>query len=155
MEIIKLGNPILRQISEDVRLPLSKEDRDLMTSLYKYVKDNEELAMGISAVQVGILKRMCAIRYRKHDNSLVSYQLVNPKIIWHSQEKYSLEGGEGCLSVEETHDDRIPRWSAVRVMAFDCIKNKSVLIDATGLDAVVLQHELDHLNGILYIDYIK
>lgn len=155
MEIIKLGNPLLREVSKEVLLPLSREDKDLATSLYKFVKENEATAMGISAVQVGQLKRMCAVRYKKKDNSLVAYLLINPKIVWHSTKKFSLSGGEGCLSVEEKHEDPVPRWEAIKVMAFDCLKNKTVLINAVELEAAVLQHEIDHMDGVLYIDRIQ
>lgn len=154
MEIIKLGNPILRQVSEEVKLPLSKEDRALMTSMYTFLKANSRLAVGISAVQIGVLKRMCAINYRGNAG-MVSYQLVNPKITWHSQKTYCLLGGEGCLSVNEYHNNLIPRWAMINVSAYDCIRNKTITIRASGLEAVVLQHEIDHMDGILYIDYIK
>jgi len=153
MEIIKLPNPILREKSEKVNIPLSKENRELMTSLYNYVKENEGKVIGISAVQIGELKRLCAIRYKRDDKS-ISYQLVNPIIIWHSTDKYALSTGEGCLSVDEHHDNLIMRWNKIRVSAFDCIKNKNIIINASEFDAVVLQHEIDHMNGKLYIDYI-
>ena len=153
MQIIKLPNPILREKSEPVHIPLTVEDRDILNSMYRYVKENQDTALGISAVQIGQLKRLCAIKYA-HENHMVVYQLANPKIIGHSAKKYSINGGEGCLSVNQEHDNLIPRWQSIKVYAYDCIKNKYITFDAFDFDAAVLQHEIDHLDGKLYIDYI-
>ena len=152
MEIIKYPNPILRKVSEEVKLPLSKEDKAILDELYSYVKVNTDIAAGISAIQVGIPKRMCAVRTIIGDK-LYNYKLVNPKIVSHSSKKYYLE--EGCLSVDEEHHELIGRYDQVMVMAYDAIQNKNITIHTSGWLARVLQHEIDHMNGILYIDYIK
>jgi peptide deformylase len=94
---------------------------------------------------------MCAIRIR--GEKTVCYKLVNPKIIRHSSKQTFIP--EGCLSVSEEHDENIPRWESITVMAYDAIQNKIVMINAFGWEAKVLQHEIDHMDGILYIDYIK
>ena len=151
MEIVKMPNPILKSISKEVKLPLSKEDKDLLDEMYKYVKEHKEEAVGLSAVQVGQLKRMCAIRF-SIDGKTRGYKLVNPRIISHSSKL--MFNPEGCLSVDEHHDEPIPRYSEVKVVAFDTITNSNVCINARGYEAIILQHEIDHMDGKLYIDYI-
>lgn len=152
MDIIKYPNPVLREKSQAVRLPLSKDDRVLLDSMFAWLKENGETAVGLSAVQVGVLKRMCVIRFAAGDKT-VSYKLVNPMIVRRSSDKVA--AAEGCLSVPEDHDDPIMRSRSVSVMAFDAIQNKNITIQASGFLARVLQHEIDHMNGKLYIDYIK
>lgn len=151
MDIIKYPNSILREVSQPVKLPLSNEDRALLDEMFSWLKANSETAVGLSAVQVGSLKRMCVIRVT--GDKTISYKLVNPKIIRHSNNKIGRP--EGCLSVPEDHNEDIPRYESVSVMAFDAIQNKNIIIDAYGWLARVLQHEIDHMDGILYIDYIK
>jgi peptide deformylase len=152
MEIIKYPDPLLRETSAEVKLPLSDEDRDILDEMYRYVKENQSKAIGLSAVQVGYPKRMCAIRFSR-DGKLHAYKLVNPRIIGHSSKV--AYGPEGCLSVDAESQSNVGRWSSVKVMAYDALQKKNVIIEARGLEAVVLQHEIDHMNGKLYIDYLE
>ena len=164
--IIKDNNDLIRRKSNDVSLPISDEDRSLLLDMLKYVDDstNEELAkennlrpaVGISAIQVGVPKKMTAIILKDGEgNKVYEYALVNPKIISNSVEKTYLATGEGCLSVEEDHPGYIYRSARVKVKGFDIIQNKEILIKADGYLAVVLQHELDHFKGILFYDHIN
>ena len=153
MNIIKYPDHILREISQSVKLPLSKEDKKLLDEMYVWLKEHNDEAVGLSAVQVGVLKRMCVIKHTMPTGKTVSYKLVNPRIISHSSSKTMQP--EGCLSVAEEHDNPIPRYATVSVMAFDAIQNKTLVIQATGFLAKVFQHEIDHMDGKLYIDYIK
>ena len=148
LEVIKHPNETLRQISEPVKLPLSKEDRKLIDDMYKWVKENSDKAVGLSAIQIGIPKRMCAIRYVTK-NSSFSYKLINPEIVRRSSG--TIIGSEGCLSVEDTRG-LVSRSESVTVTGFDAITNKKVRISASGFKAAILQHEIDHMDGILYID---
>jgi peptide deformylase len=150
MNIVKYPDPILREISEPVKLPLSSEDRKTLDDMYSWVKEHTTEAVGLSAIQIGIPKRMCAIRIT--GEKTIGYKLVNPRIIRHSSTKVGHP--EGCLSVPEEHDEEIPRYDSIAVMAYDAIQNKTIIIDAHGWLARVLQHEIDHMDGILYIDYI-
>ena len=151
MNIITYPNGYLRSISKEVSLPLQEEDKKLLNELFQYVKEESDSAVGLSAVQVGVAKRMCAIRFKIGDKT-VAYKLVNPKIISHSQKKVC--DVEGCLSVQQEHAN-VPRWESVKVYAYDAITNKYVVINARGFEARVLQHEIDHMDGKLYIDYLQ
>ena len=164
--IIKDDNSLIRQKSVDVSLPLSDEDKSLLLDMLKYVDDStvEEIAerknlrpaVGISAIQVGIPKKMTAVILKDADGKKIyEYALVNPKIISNSVEKTYLASGEGCLSVVDEHEGYIYRSARIKVKAFDILQNKEILIKAGGYLAVVLQHELDHFKGILFYDHIN
>lgn len=152
MDIVKYPDARLREISEEVKLPLSNEDRKLLDEMYSWLKEHEDTAVGLSAIQIGVAKRMCVIR-TKIGNIWNNYKLVNPKIVRHGFPRVAAP--EGCLSVPEEHTEGIPRWQEVMVTAFDAIQNKNIIINASGWLARVLQHEIDHMDGKLYIDYIK
>ena len=85
MEIIKYPNSKLREISKPVKLPLSAEDRQTLDEMYAYIKDPANGAVGLSAIQIGIAKRMCAIRIV--GDKTIGYKLANPKIIRHSSKQ--------------------------------------------------------------------
>lgn len=164
--IVKDDNPILRQRSKDVTLPLSKEDEQLLREMHKYVYEStiDEIAeekdlrpaVGISAVQVGALKKMTAIILKDEEGNVVTeYALVNPKIVSNSIEKAYLKSGEGCLSVVDEHKGYIYRSARVKVKGYDLLTNSDVEIKANGYLAIVLQHELDHFKGVLFYDYIN
>lgn len=166
--IVKDTNPIIREKSEPVSLPLSAEDEQLLKDLFQYVKDstddekaerfNLRPAVGISAIQVGVKKQLTAVIVNDYDKNNepehFEYMLVNPKIISSSVQKAYLSSGEGCLSVVEDHEGYVVRSARVTVKAFDLLQNKEITIRARGFLAIVLQHELDHFKGTLFYDYI-
>ena len=164
--IIKDDNELIRKKSNDVVLPLSEEDRTVLMEMLKYVDEstipeiaeaeNLRPAVGISAIQVGIPKKMTAIILKDDDgNKIVEYALVNPKIISNSVEKACLSSGEGCLSVAEDHEGLVYRSARVKVKAYDALKDENIIIKAEDYLAIVLQHELDHFKGILFYDHIN
>lgn len=163
LKIVKDNNPKIRKKSVEVPLPLSDEDRDLIDSMFDYLvrsqdeeyaqKHNIRPGVGLAAVQVGQLKRMFVIYYQ-NGSETVQYKLVNPKIVETSIRKVALESGEGCLSVDNDHQGLVHRYFKIRMKAYDVLQEKDIEIVASGYDAVVLQHEYDHLNGILYYDHI-
>lgn len=164
--IIKDDNDLIRERSVDVSLPVSEEDRQTLLQMLKYVDDStvEEIAekenlrpaVGISAIQIGIPKKMTAIIIKDSEgNKVCEYALVNPKIISNSVEKAYLESGEGCLSVAENHDGYVYRSARVKVKAYDILQEKEIVIKADGYLAIVLQHELDHFKGVLFYDHIN
>lgn len=164
--IIKDDNPIIRQKSENVTLPISDEDRNTLMAMLKYVDDStvEEIAerenlrpaVGISAIQIGIPKKMTAVILKDENGEKVyEFALVNPRIVSNSIEKSCLSSGEGCLSVVEDHKGYIYRSARVKVKAYDLLQEKDIEIKADGYLAIVLQHELDHFKGVLFYDYIN
>ena len=163
LKIVKDSNPIMRKRSLPVDLPLSQEDKDTLDMMLDYLKKSQDedyakkhnirAGVGLAAIQIGLLKRMFVIYYEK-ENQVVQYQLVNPQIVESSFRKCALEEGEGCLSVDNPHEGYVHRYYKIKLKAFDALQNKEIVIAATGFDAVVLQHEYDHLNGVLFYDHI-
>ena len=163
LKIVKDNNPKIRKKSEEVPLPLSAEDQDLLDSMFNYLiksqdeeyaqKHNIRAGVGMAAIQVGYAKRMFVIYYDRGDK-VVQYKLVNPKIIETSVKKCALKDGEGCLSVDKDHNGLVHRYYKIVLKAYDDLQKKEVTITASGYDAIVLQHEYDHLSGILFYDHI-
>lgn len=163
IKIIKDNNPKMRLKSEIVSLPLSSEDKETLDSMLNYLKlsQDEEYSqkhnirpgVGLAAIQIGLLKRMFVIYYSKGDE-IIEYQLVNPKIIETSIKKVALSEGEGCLSVDNEHKGLVHRHYKIVMKAFDALQNKDIVITAKGYDAIVLQHEYDHLDGLFFYDRI-
>ena len=164
IKIIKDSNPKMRLRSQPVELPLSKNDKETLDAMLDHLKrsQDEEYAekhniragVGMAAIQIGLLKRMFVVYYEKEEGQIIQYQLVNPQIIESSVKKCALSGGEGCLSVDNPHEGYVHRYYKIKMKAFDALQNKDIVIDAIGYDAVVLQHEYDHLNGVFFYDHI-
>ena len=167
IKIVKDKVPSLREKCAEVPLPLSKEDKANIDEMLVYLKNTQDEAfrkehpearegVGLAAPQIGVNKRMLVISYATGDpeDPLVEYQLVNPKIVSNSIKKAYLSCGEGCLSVDEEHPGYVYRHFKIVVKAFDATKMENVTITARGYEAIVLQHEIDHLNGVLFYDHI-
>ena len=163
LKIVKDNNPIMRKRSLPVDLPLSVEDKKTLDDMLEYLKlsqdedyaakHNIRAGVGIAAIQIGLLKRMFCIYYETEDG-IVQYQLVNPKIIEYSVKKCALQNGEGCLSVDGEHPGLSHRYYKIKMAAFDALTNQDIVITARGFDAIVLQHEYDHLDGKFFYDRI-
>ena len=163
LKIVKDNNPIMRQKSLPVDLPLSAEDKKTLDEMLEYLKlsqdedyaakHNIRAGVGIAAIQIGLLKRMFCIYYETEEG-VVQYQLVNPKIIEYSVKKCALQNGEGCLSVDGEHPGLSHRYYKIKMAAFDALTNQDIVITARGFDAIVLQHEYDHLDGKFFYDRI-
>jgi|SRR5690625_14213 len=161
--IVRDGHPALRKKSEEVSFPLTEEEISLLNKMTTFLKNSqdEEIAekyelrsgVGLAAPQLGINKRLVAL-YFEYEDKLYDYQLVNPKIISHSVEQAYLAGGEGCLSVDETIEGYVVRYHRVTVRAYDTEGNE-LKLRLKGYPAIVMQHEIDHLNGIMFYDYIN
>jgi len=163
-DIIREGNPILREVAKEVELPASEEDRETLKSMMEFLinSQDEEIAkkynlragIGLAAPQLGISKRMIAIYLLDDNDKWHKYAWFNPKIVSHSVEVTYLETGEGCLSVDRDVPGYVPRYARVKVKAFD-LNNKEVTVKLRGLAAIAVQHEIDHLNGIMFYDHIN
>ncbi len=163
-DIIRDGHPTLRKKTAELTFPLSAEDIQLANDLLAYLKNSqdEELSnkydlrpgIGIAAPQVNKEKRMFALHLTDENDEEVSFVAVNPKIISHSVEKTYISSGEGCLSVDEVIEGYVPRYARITATGFypDGTPFKKRL---KGLPAIAFQHELDHLNGIMFYDHIN
>ncbi|MDF9867607.1 peptide deformylase [Bacilli bacterium PM5-3] len=165
-DIVMEPNDILKEVSSEVEIPLSKNDRDILKIMYNHVSNSQDeeyatkydirSAVGIAAVQIGITKRLLAIKTYDEDNNIHKYMLANPKYTYKSEQMAYLSNGEGCLSVEQDkYNGIVPRHYHIVVEAYNLLTNKIETIDVKGYVAIVLQHEMDHLDGLLYIDKIN
>jgi len=162
-DIIRDGHPTLRKIAAEVNLPASEEDKKILFELLEYVQNsqNPEVSskyglrpgVGLAAPQINVSKRMIAVHVSDENDKLYSYALINPKIISHSVEKAFLASGEGCLSVDDPYPGYVPRYARITVKGYTA-DNNEIKLRLKGLPAIVFQHEIDHLNGIMFYDHI-
>lgn len=162
--IIHDDDPRIREHSAEVALPLSDENKELLSAMHQYVVDSQDPelaqarslqpAVGIAAIQLGIPLKMIAVHTGNEEGD-ISFALVNPRITMKSRKMAALAGGEGCLSVPEGHSGLVYRPEKIRVKAYDLLTDQDVVIEAEGYPAIVLQHEIDHLTGQLYYDHIN
>jgi peptide deformylase len=141
----KFGDPVLRTRAR----PVDRFDhalRDEVQRMSELMID--ALGVGLAATQVGVLNRVLV--YRVHQQSPVA-ALVNPEIEWSGSEQETLE--EGCLSLPAVHVD-VERPIYVRIRALN-EHGEPIVIEASGLEARVIQHEIDHLDGVLVLDRIS
>jgi peptide deformylase len=146
--IISLPDPRLRQKSEPV-LRVDDDVRRLMHDMLETMYDAP--GVGLAAIQIGVPKRIVVIDTAKDGEEKRPLFLANPEIVWSSEEKRVYQ--EGCLSIPDFMDD-VERPERVRARFLDH-NGETQEIDADGLLATVLQHEIDHLNGVLFIDYLS
>ncbi len=107
--------------------------------------------IGLAAIQIGVPQRVVTMDVAKKDDPSQPQVFINPEVTWSSDEKATYE--EGCLSIPEYYEE-VERPQAVKVKYLD-LDGKVREIEATGLLATCLQHEIDHTNGVLFIDYIS
>ncbi|MCI2111605.1 MAG: peptide deformylase [Bacilli bacterium] len=168
LRIVKDKVKSLHQPSVEIALPLEARYKRILDAMLQYLKNSQNPewrerhprvreGVGLAAPQIGINKCMLAIYYEagtEEKPEIVSRELVNPIIVEESVRLCYLQGGEGCLSVDEPHPGKVYRKNKIKVKAYEATLGKEVEIEAEGFDAVVLQHEIDHLHGILFYDRI-
>ena len=144
-------------IIPDKRLRLKSEAVTAVDkTLRKLVDDMFETmyaapGIGLAAIQIGVPQRVVTMDLAKKDDPKAPQVFINPEVVWKADEKSTYE--EGCLSIPEYYEE-VVRPAAVRVKYLD-LDGKLHEIEATGLLATCLQHEIDHTNGVLFIDYIS
>ena len=148
--IIRDGNPTLRARAKAIEFPLSEEDKKLAHDMMEFLENsqNPEIAkkyhlragVGLAAPQVDVSKRMTV--------------LINPTILSESVQLAALGEGEGCLSVDRDIPGYVPRHDRIKLRWYDLDGNKHVE-RLRDYPAIVVQHEIDHLNGILFYDHIN
>lgn len=162
-DILDEKNKMLRKISKEVHFPLTKEDKKYIKLMIDYLTNSQidDLAekyhlrpgMGLSAIQLGINKRYLVIVHQQDDKTFKKYIIINPKIISYAEELIYVGDGEGCLSVNREVEGIVPRYARIKIEYLDEDGNKQKLRAREEL-SVTIQHEIDHLNGILFVDHI-
>ena len=146
--ILIAPDPRLKAVSapvEKVDAEIRKLAEDMADSMY--AADG----IGLAAVQIGVPKRVIVMDLDQKDGKKNWRVFINPKITWASEEMATFE--EGCLSVPEIWDD-VERPARIKAEYLD-LDGKKVEIEADGMLATCLQHEMDHLQGILFIDHFS
>jgi peptide deformylase len=146
--IITLPDKRLRRVSEPVgriTAEIKKLVEDMFESMYAAP------GIGLAAVQLGVLKRVVTMDLSKKEGPFNPQVFINPEIVWKSDERSTYE--EGCLSIPEIHED-VERPATVKVKYLD-LDGKPQEAEAEGLFATCIQHEVDHTNGVLFIDHIS
>lgn len=163
-DVIREGHPTLREVAEPVPLPPTDDEVSLLQDMLQFLKNSQDEktcakynlrpGVGIAAPQLGINKRMIAVHFEDANEKNYSYGLFNPKIVSHSVEKAYLSVGEGCLSVDRPVEGYVPRYARITVKATD-INGNDIKLRLKDYAAIVFQHEIDHLNGIMFYDHIN
>jgi peptide deformylase len=147
-DILILPDKRLRQVSDPVK-KIDASLRKLIEDMFETMYDAP--GIGLAAIQIGAPKRVITMDLAKKEEPRNPQVFINPEIVWTSQEKATYE--EGCLSIPEYYDD-VERPEQVKVKYLD-LEGKPREVLADGLLATCLQHEIDHLNGVLFIDHLS
>ncbi|TAJ68953.1 MAG: peptide deformylase [Phenylobacterium sp.] len=147
-EILVVPHPVLKQVSANVDV-VDDDLRALMDDMLETMYDAP--GIGLAAIQIGVPKRVIVMDLARPDEEPQPRYYVNPEILWASEETAPYE--EGCLSVPEIFDE-VERPARVKLRYLN-YQGEQVEEDAEGLFAVCIQHEMDHLNGVLFIDHLS
>ena len=163
LKILDEKNKTLRLKSQNVVFPLSEDDKKTIQDIIDYLtmsqikeyyeKYNLRPGMGLAFIQLGMPKNIFVIVEEVDEEVFENYVIINPKMLSHSEELIYVGEGEGCLSVNREVDGIVPRYARMTISYQDIegnVKNIRVREDLS----VAFQHEMDHLNGILFIDKI-
>lgn len=171
-DIIREGNPTLRAVAQDVTFPLSDEEIILGEKMLQFLKNSQDPitaekmglrgGVGLAAPQLDISKRIIAVLVPNPEDKdgnppeeAYSLQEVmyNPRVVAHSVQDAALADGEGCLSVDRVVEGYVVRHARVTVEYFDKNGEKH-RVKLKGYNSIVVQHEIDHTNGIMFYDHI-
>ena len=147
-EILTVPNPLLKQVSQPVD-KVDDELRALMDDMLETMYDAP--GIGLAAIQIGVPKRIIVMDLAREGEEPAPRHFINPEITWKSDETQLCE--EGCLSVPDIYDE-VERSTTVRLRYLN-YQGEQVEEEAEGMYAVCIQHEMDHLEGILFIDYLS
>lgn len=163
-DIVRDGHPSLRTVAKEVELPTGEEDKEILKKMAQFLKNSQDkeiaekyglrAGVGLAAPQINVNKRMIAVYAEDINGKVYDYALFNPKIVSHSVEKSYLVSGEGCLSVDKPIPGYVPRYARIRVKG-TTLEGEQVDIRLKGFPAIIFQHEIDHLNGVMFYDHIN
>lgn len=155
---------ILRQKCVEASFPIDDSEKELVQRIidhltYSQIEEYEKKynlrpGMGLAFPQAGINKRIIVIVHEYDDGKFDNYVFVNPKIVSHSNEIIAAEAGEGCLSVNRDIEGHVPRYARVTVEGYD-LEGNLIRVRAREDLSIAFQHEIDHLDGILFYDRIN
>lgn len=148
LDIRIVPDPVLRELCAPVKLidaGVKRRAEDMLETMY------HAPGIGLAAPQVGILERMLVVDVAGEGETKKPYCLINPEIIWKSEQLSVYK--EGCLSIPDQYAE-VTRPAEVKVR-FENPAGKTEEMHASGLLATCIQHEMDHLNGVLFIDYLS
>ncbi len=162
-DILDESDKRVRAKNKDVELPLSKDRKKLIKDMLEHLyysqideyakKYNLRPGMGLAAPQMGVNEKFFVVCHEEEENKFKNYVLINPKMISHSEELIYAGEGEGCLSVNREVPGIVPRYARVTFTGYD-EEGNPVKYRAREELAIAFQHEMDHLNGILFVDRI-
>ena len=162
-DILDEKDPRVRAKNTDVEFPLSDEYKKIIPEMLKHLRYSQiekyskkyglRPGMGLAAPQLGINKNFFVVCYEVKDGKFEDYILINPKVISYSEEMIYASEGEGCLSVNRDVEGIVPRHARITVEGYDLDGNLYKYRVREDL-AIAFQHELDHLDGILFTDHI-
>lgn len=164
LKILDEKNKLLHTVSKEVSFPLDDKTRNLIYDAINYLKASQDdetaekcnlrAGMGLAFIQLGIPKRIFVIANKDEDtNVFEEHIIINPIIIGESEELIYVGEGEGCLSINRPVEGIVPRRARVTVEYNDIDGNKKTIRVREEI-AIAFQHEIDHLNGILFTDKI-
>lgn len=149
LDIVQLGDPVLRRKAHKIQ-QIDKDIRILAQDMVDTLHDAG--GVGLAGPQVGESIRIIIVEYPEddtvEDSPMKLYKFINPEIIWHSEETEM--GQEGCLSIPGFSGD-VERWTSIKVKGLT-VFGRPQRITATGWLARIFQHEIDHLEGVCYVD---
>ncbi|MGF0049441.1 peptide deformylase [Streptococcus alactolyticus] len=171
-DIIREGNPTLRAVAQDVTFPLSDEEIILGEKMLQFLKNSQDPVtaekmglrggVGLAAPQLDISKRIIAVLVPNPEDKdgnppeeaySLQEAMYNPRVVAHSVQDAALADGEGCLSVDRVVEGYVVRHARVTVEYFDKNGEKH-RVKLKGYNSIVVQHEIDHTNGIMFYDHI-
>lgn len=154
----------LRANNIDMVFPLKKEEKQLMHDMLEHLHKSQiekyalkydlRPGMGLAGPQVGINKNFFVVCHEEYEGEFKNYIIINPKIISTSEEMIYASTGEGCLSINREVEGIVPRHARITI---ECYNEDGKLIKLRAREelAIAFQHEIDHLNGILFVDRIN
>lgn len=147
-EILVVPDPVLKLVSQ----PVEKVDDDLRALMDDMLETMYDApGIGLAAIQIGVPKRVIVMDIAGPDDPKAPQYFVNPEIVWASEDTAPYE--EGCLSIPDIYDE-VERPARVKLKYLN-YQGEEVVEDAEGLFAVCIQHEMDHLEGVLFIDHLS
>ena len=163
LNVLDEKEKLLRDVASEVTGDLNAREKELIKRGLKQLRLSQidkmaekyslRPGMGLAFPQLGISKRVIMICHEEEPGLFRDYVVINPKIVSNSQEIIAAEAGEGCLSVNREVEGHVPRYARVTIEGYDLEGNK-IRVRAREELSIAFQHEIDHLNGILFYDRI-